>query len=98
MEILVARLLTGEEVLGNHVSSTEDIVTFDNLVTILQTQSKNNPDSTTIMFAPFAPLAKSKTVSLNKSQILCLYEPILEMINKYNSVFGSGIILPKGIA
>ncbi len=99
MEILVARLLTGEEVLGKCVSNSEEnVVTFENLVTVQQGPSKNNPESTTIFLSPFAPLSDSKKISLNKTQILCMYAPIVELLNKYNSVFGSGIILPKTIA
>lgn len=95
MEIIVARLLTGEEVLGKVVSKTDTQIEFENLVHVHHTPSKQNQESTTIFLAPFAPLSNDKKISLTASNVLCTYEPIVELLNKYNSVFGSGIILPK---
>lgn len=96
--VKVIRLLTGEELMGKFLGETESNFEFDNLVNIHHTQSQNNPDSTTIFLSPFAHLSKDKKLNINKAHVLCTYEPIVELLNKYNSIFGSGIILPKTIS
>lgn len=96
--VKVIRLITGEELMGKFVDETESAFEVGGLVTIHHTQSQNNPESTTIFLSPFAHLSKDKKLNLNKSHVLCTYEPIVELLNKYNSIFGSGIILPKTIS
>lgn len=98
MDTLVIRLLTGEELLGKKVSEDDDCITLENIVIVHQAPSQNNADSATIYLYPFAQLSTSKTISIRKSVMICMYEPIVELLNKYNSLFGSGIILPKSIA
>lgn len=96
MSVMITRLLTGEEILGV-VSSHEDAGHFviENPTTI---GVMNNPQTNRldIHMAPFLPLAAKKSVVVNMQNVVCQYEPVVEVINKFNSVFGSGIILPKG--
>jgi hypothetical protein len=98
MDTLVIRLITGEELLGKKLSETDDCVVLENIVIVHQAPSQNNADAATIYLYPFAQLSNSKKISIRKSVMVCSYEPIVELLNKYNSVFGSGIILSKSIA
>ena len=92
------RMITGEELLGKRISETDECIELENLVVVHQAPSQNNSDAATIYLYPYAQLANSKKFSIRKSAMVCVYEPIVELLNKYNSVFGSGIILPKSIA
>jgi hypothetical protein len=98
MSALVIRLITGEELLGGKISECDDTIVIENVVVVHQAPSQNNPESTTIYLSPFAPLADSKKFTIRKSSMVCSYEPIVELLNKYNSLFGSGIIIPKTLA
>lgn len=98
MSILITRLLTGEEILG-----VTDIVTDDTGRTSVQIENPTvisamrNPQTgnVDVLMAPFNPLSSDKTVLITRDHVLCQYEPVTEVINKYNTMFGSGIILPN---
>ncbi|MFN4975306.1 MAG: hypothetical protein ACK5GV_08685 [Bacteroidota bacterium] len=98
MSVLVARLLTNEEILGKQISITDEYIEFENLVVVHQAPSQNNSEATTIFLAPYAPLSNSKKILIRKSLLVCTYEPMVDLLNKYNSVFGSGIVIPGGIS
>lgn len=98
MSALVIRLMTGEELLGDKKSEDDNVIELENVVVVHQAPSQNNPESTTIYLSPYAQLANGKRFCIRKTAMVCSYEPIVELLNKYNSVFGSGIIIPKGIA
>lgn len=97
MAILVTRLLTGEEILGETDTLIDDLsvdkVQIENptLISAMRNPQTGNVD---VLMAPFNPLSSEKAVVLNKSHVLCQYEPVGEVINKYNTMFGSGLILP----
>jgi hypothetical protein len=93
MAITITRLLTGEEILGEVTVIDESTVRVDNptLVGASRNPQTGNID---VHMAPFNPLSAQTHVSLRVENILCQYEPVKEVINKYNSIFGSGIILP----
>jgi hypothetical protein len=99
MSILITRLLTGEEILGdtqNVADSDLNInqVQIENptLVSAMRNPQTGNVD---VLMAPFNPLSNDKTVHINREHVLCQYAPVTEVVNKYNSMFGSGIILPN---
>ena len=94
MSVLITRLLTGEEVLGEVVDVADvDVIRIKNPTLIAATP---NPKSgnVDIHMAPFAPLSENKVVDLRASLVLLQYQPVTEVVNKYNSMFGSGIIIP----
>lgn len=98
MSALVIRLMTGEELLGDKVSEDDNVIELENVVVVHQAPSQHNPESTTIYLSPYAQLASGKRFCIRKTSMICSYEPIVELLNKYSSVFGSGIIIPKGIS
>lgn len=98
MTILVTRLLTGEEILGDTSTIRDNDLGVDNvqienptLISAMRNPQTGNVD---VLMAPFNPLSSEKVVVLNKTHVLCQYEPVGEVINKYNTMFGSGLILP----
>lgn len=99
MTILVTRLLTGEEILGDTDTIRDNDLGVDNvqienptLINAMRNQQTGNVD---VLMAPFNPLSSEKTVVINRQHVLCQYAPVTEVVNKYNSMFGSGIILPN---
>ena len=91
---MITRLITGEEILGDVTASTNDTCTISNPTQIAAMQ---NPSSSKvdIHMGPFAPLSADKSIIIQDRNILCQYEPVVEIKNKYSTMFGSGIILPK---
>lgn len=99
MTILVTRLLTGEEILGETQTIRDndlgiDAVQIENptLISAVRNPQTGNVD---VLMAPFNPLSSEKTVMLGRHHVLCQYSPVSEVIDKYNSMFGSRIILPN---
>jgi len=94
MNIMITRLITGEEILGEVTASNTDTCTISNPTQIAAMQNPNS-SKVDIHMGPFAPLAADKSITIQVRNILCQYEPVIEIKNKYNTMFGSGIILPK---
>jgi hypothetical protein len=96
MSVLITRLITGEEILGDVTpdSGINDLVNITNPVHIAAV-SNPNTKSVDIHMAPFIPLSSQKTITVSLRNVLCQYEPVVEILNKYNTTFGSGIIIPN---
>ena len=97
MTILISRLITGEELLGDVTpdTGTNDLVNIENPVQVAA-MTNQQTKGVDIHMAPFAPLSAQKTVTISLRNVLCQYHPVTEILNKYNTVFGSGIIIPTG--
>ena len=93
MATMITRLLTGEEILGDVSVLDDDSVRIDNptLIAAMRNQQTGNVD---VHMAPFIPLSSQTHVVIRMNNVLCQYEPVVEVINKYNTMFGSGLILP----
>ena len=94
MNIIITRLLTGEEVLGEIDNLDDKFVTIKNPTSIAVV---NNPKTKNvdIHMGPWAPLSSDKSVKISILAITCQYSPVTDIVNKYNSMFGSGIIVPN---
>lgn len=50
----------------------------------------------TVYLQPFLALAKNrKAIDVPIETVMCQVDPVNEVLNKYNSVFGSGIVVPN---
>jgi len=95
MKILVMKLVTGEEVLGEIESESESEFVVCNPVGIAIVRGKDGQPN--VGFAPFPLHAEQKTgatVALNKKSVVYSYVPAEDFVNNYNQIFGSGIVLP----
>jgi hypothetical protein len=95
MDILVLKLITGEEVLGEIESQSETEFVLVNPVGIAVVRGQNGQPS--VGFAPFPIHAEQKTgatVALAKKNVVYSYVPAEDFINNYNQIFGSGIVVP----
>ena len=97
MKILTLKLVTGEEVLGEVESESESEIVLVNPVgiAIVRDPKTGQPN---VGFAPFPIHAEQKTgatVALNKKSVVYSYEPAADFVNNYNSIFGSGIVVPQ---
>jgi hypothetical protein len=94
MAVLITRLLTGEEILGESTTnSTDGTIKIENPTQIAAARNPAN-GNVDVHMAPFAALSSSKHIEIRAQHVLCQYEPVVEVVNKYNKMFGSGIIIP----
>lgn len=92
--VMITRLLTGEEILGDiQLNESENNCVIKNPT---QVGAMPNPKTGNIdvHMAPFAPLSSQKDIKISLSCVLCQYEPVPDILDKYNKMFSS-IILPK---
>ena len=95
MDIIVLKLITGEEVLGEIESQSETEFVLVNPVGIAVVRGQNGQPS--VGFAPFPIHAEQKTgatVALAKRNVVYSYVPAEDFVNNYNQIFGSGIVVP----
>lgn len=95
MDIIVLKLITNEEVLGEVQSSTETEWIIENPVSIAVVRAQNGQPN--VGFAPFpihAPQVRGSIISIPKRHVVYHYTPAEDFISNYNQIFGSGIVLP----
>jgi hypothetical protein len=94
MSVKIIKLITGEELLGEILPSSEVICKVKNPVRIVVMPNKIDPKTPNIGFAPWAEFSDDKEFILDKTHILTIMTPINEFVNQYNSMFG-GLVVPK---
>lgn len=95
MLIIVLKLITGEEVLGEVLAQNETEWILENPVGIAVVRGKDGQPN--VGFAPFPIHATQKegsVVALSKKHVIYSYVPAEDFITNYNQIFGSGIVLP----
>ena len=98
MEIVVLKLVTGEEVLGEVVGEpnvTSEVITLKNPVGIAVVRGPDGQPN--IGFTPFPLHAEQKSGTehtFNWNHIVYSYEPAEDFKTNYDQIFGTGIITP----
>ena len=95
MDILIFKLVTGEEVLGELESQSETDFVVLNPVGVAVVRGQNGQPS--VGFAPFplhAEQKKDATLVLAKKNVVYYYTPADDFISNYKQIFGSGIVVP----
>ena len=95
-DILILKLITGEEVLGEVESSSDTEFVIQNPVGIAVVRGQDGRPN--VGFAPFplhAEQVKDSTVIIAKKHVVYSYVPAKDFIDNYNQIFGSGIVLPN---
>lgn len=94
--IKVIRLISGEELMG-HVSELSDGSGWHlkNVCQIVASYSDTTTATARVGLSPFMPYTQSTDgLDLKNHYIGFIVDPVNELTNEYNQVFGSGIILP----
>ena len=89
--VKIVRLMTGEELIGAVSTSPDGDVVVKDVAQVQMVPLQNG--NVTVAMMPFAPYAEDEQFTLNKEHVTMLYRPSVELLNKYNSMFGSGIQL-----
>lgn len=87
------RFLTGEEVIAELVSETNDTLTLKNPVRVVVVPG-TDPNNPKVGFAPFASWSDDKVLTISRFHVTFTATPITDFVNNYNGMFG-GLVLPK---
>lgn len=92
--VLIVRLFSGEEILGDVTLSHSDTHVKIKHPARIQAGPNPNTGNVDIHMSPLLVLGEEKEIELSKSAIAFTYTPVVDIRNKFSSLFGSGIILP----
>jgi hypothetical protein len=97
--IKILKLVTGEEILGDidPIANQLNQVKCSKPCTLQLVPSRNNPEQVGMALVPYAAYAKDHTIMINNDSVIWEQEPVDELRNQYNSIFGSGIVLAKSL-
>ena len=86
MNIKIVKLFNGEELIGEYDEKTNVI---KNPVIMIPVNKEQ------IAFQPWLPYAEDKEYQLKDTMIIITATPSSTILNEYNRVFGSGIVVPS---
>lgn len=90
IDVKLLRIVTGEEVIAELLSETEDTITVQNGLVVL-------PTNNGVGFAPWATvISKDKPeITVSKTHVVYVAEVQEDVCKKYNEMFGSKLITPN---
>jgi hypothetical protein len=95
MPAKVLRLISGEELMGEVEEKEDNKIFIKNVCQIVTSYADTTSATARVGLAPFMPYTKSSDgITVEKSYIGFITDPVNELINEYNKVFGSGLVMP----
>jgi hypothetical protein len=90
IDVKLFRIVTGEEVVAELVSETEDTVTVKNGLVVL-------PSAQNVGFAPWATVINREKpeITLSRNHIVYIAELDSSIESKYNEIYGSKLVTPE---
>jgi hypothetical protein len=89
--IKIIKLTTGEEIMGD---VNEDYAIREPAI-LQMVPSRTDPNKAAMALIPYSPYSKNNRLELNAEHIIWESEPVEELYNQYNSIFGSGIQIAR---
>jgi hypothetical protein len=89
IDVKLLRITTGEEVVAELLSETEETITVQNGLVVL-------PTNTGVGFAPWATVISKENpeITMSKRHVVYVAEVQEDVCKKYNEMFGSKLITP----
>lgn len=89
IDVKLLRIVTGEEVVAEVLSETDDTITVQNGLVVL-------PTSTGVGFAPWATVISKDEpeITVKKNHVVYVAAVQEDVANKYNEMFGSKLVTP----
>ena len=96
MAVKLLRLKSGEDIVGEIVRENEELIVISNPAILMPvSHSPGRQDQIQIGLAPWIPFSEEKEFKLPRDWILLTTIPAQDIVNNYNQMFGSGIVVPK---
>ena len=89
IDVKLLRIVTGEEVIAELLSETEETITVQNGLVVL-------PTNNGVGFAPWATVISKENpeITISKTHVVYVAEVQEDVCKKYNEMFGSKLITP----
>lgn len=96
--IKILKLSTGEELIGDvSQDSGLGVYTVKKPCLLQLIPSRSNSEQPMMALIPYASFTKQHTVNIGESFVIWTEEPVQELYNQYNSVFGSGLVVSSAL-
>jgi len=92
--IRLLKIITGEEIIADVSLETDTTITLKTPCILQLVRSDKSPDGVSMGMLPYAPYTKEHAVTLSRTQVVWNEEPVEELYNQYNRLFGTGIVVP----
>ena len=93
--IKIVKLISGEEIIGE-VTESNGSITIKKPCVLQIVPSRTNPEQPAMGLFPYAAYVESHTITLKEDSIVWKEDPLKELYNQYNSVFGNGLVVATG--
>ena len=94
MAVKLVRLKSGEDIISDIVSENSENVKIKNPA-MLMPMGDGRGNQVQVGLAPWMPFSEAKEFELPRDWVLLITEPASDIVNNYNQVFGSGIVVPQ---
>ena len=92
--IKITKLISGEELIAD-VTESGSAVSLDKPCILQMVPSRTNPEQPSMALIPYAMYTESHKVTVKSDHVVWSEEPLKELYNQYNSIFGSGIVVSQ---
>lgn len=92
MTVQIVKLVTGEELIGDCVTS-ELSTTIRKPCLLQMVPSRSNPEQPMMALIPYALYTEDHCIDVDIDKIIWIENPVKELYNQYNNAFGTGIQL-----
>ena len=90
IDVKLIRIITGEEIVAEVLSETDNTITVQNGLVVL-------PTAQSVGFAPWATVISKENpeITVQKTHIVYVAEVQEDVAKKYNEMFGSKLVMPE---
>ena len=90
IDVKLIRMITGEEIIAEIVSETDDTITLQNGLVVL-------PNAQGVGFAQWATVISKDNpeITLDRKHTIYIVEVQEDVAKKYNEMFGSKLVMPE---
>jgi len=90
--IKIVRFINGDELIGSYIEGTDDKFSMRDIAVIHMMPGQGGQVNLGLL--PFAPYAEELTLDFKHSTVTTIFTPNRELLNNYNRLFGSGLVVP----
>ena len=95
MNVKLLRLKSGEDIIADvTLVDPEDTIKVKNPAVIMPMGQQQQGGQMSMGFGPWAPFSDDKVFEITRDWLVYISTPGKDLLNQYNSMFGSGIVVP----
>ena len=94
MRIKLLKLKSGEDVIGDILKENAEFITVGSPA-VLMPVGEGRAGAVQIGLVPWVPFSEAKSFEIKRDWVVLITDPSIDIVNNYNQIFGSGIVMPQ---